>query len=111
MTQPVVPRHQVAAVLSMKGFALTLSGRRHPKTALGSWHCPTFKMFFEQKARCLMAYNRVTPTEIDIHRSANVLIREHGEDATLDQPYRSGITGLTTHRYLASLNLVRSHTS
>ncbi len=50
-------------------------------------------------------------TEIGHCRSANVLIREPGEDATLDRPYRSGITGLTTQLYLASLNLVRSHTS
>ena len=50
-------------------------------------------------------------SDLDIYHSANVLIREHGEEAALDQPYRSGITGLTTHRYLASLNLVRSHTS
>jgi hypothetical protein len=26
--------------------------------------------------------------DLDIYRSANVLIREHGEAATLDQPYR-----------------------
>ncbi len=51
----------------------------------------------------------MTP-DLDIYRSANVIIREHGEDAALDQPYRSGITGLTVI-YLASLNLVRSHTS
>ncbi len=48
--------------------------------------------------------------DLDIYRSASVLIREHGEDAALDQPYRSGITGLTVI-YLASLNLVQSHTS
>ncbi len=31
MIQPVVPQNLMTAVLSMKGFALTLSGRRHPK--------------------------------------------------------------------------------
>ncbi len=48
--------------------------------------------------------------DLDIYRSANVLVKRYGEDAALDQPYRSGITGLTV-ACLASLNLLRSHTS
>ncbi len=47
-------------------------------------------------------------SDLDIYRSANVLIREHGEDAALDQPYRSGITGLTVI-YLQSRHLLRNH--
>ena len=31
MIQPVVPQNLMTAVLSMKGFALSLSGQRQPK--------------------------------------------------------------------------------
>ena len=56
--------------------------------------------------------------DLDVYRTANVLVKQHGKDApieaampTLDQPYRSGMTGSTTHIYPESRNLSRSHTS
>ena len=36
-----------------------------------------------------MAYNRVTPTEIDIYRSAQVLVKQHGDDAPIHAAMRA----------------------
>ncbi len=57
---------------------------------------------------------RATPGRSSVmrwRRSARSAFLVDRKKADLDQPYRSGITGLTTHIYLASLNLLRSHTS
>ncbi len=55
--------------------------------------------------------------DLDVYRAANVLVKQHGKDApieaampTLDQPYRSGMTGLTVI-YRHSRHVLRNRVS
>ena len=96
-------------------YALVLLRRTVLASAIGEHHIGAFVYGLRRPIRPRRsAACRAIPGCSSVMRwrsSALIAFLVNRKKAGLDQPCRSGITGSTTQKYLASLNLLRRHIS